>query len=280
MNSAMVALEKKGYHRITEPLKSVAINNLFARSVVEGHVSGTVYVDSADGPKTYHVVHPYGMSLLFGESGNGSFNSAFRDYALNVNGVREGHEWLQAYPAAWDAVLRELFAGQTVSSAEKEGRAARGVIELNTRVNFIFDPDRYPRAWRNGIPDDVTIAPTGRKTFAEMPGSVVPRFFWDSVDDFLARGAGFSLFYRDKLAATAYASFVLDHFLELGIETVEEFRGRGFGLYACCALIDHCLERGLEPVWACRLENTASYKLALKLGFEPAAKIPYYRLSN
>jgi hypothetical protein len=36
----------------------------------------------------------------------------------------------------------------------------------------------------------------------------------------------------------------------------------------------------LEPVWACRLENDGSYKLAQKLGFEPVLEIPYYRLSK
>jgi RimJ/RimL family protein N-acetyltransferase len=113
-----------------------------------------------------------------------------------------------------------------------------------------------------------------------MPGSVVPKYFWNNAEDFLERGAGYSVLHQGKLAATAYASFVIDDMLELGIETVEQFRGRGFGKYACCALIDHCLERGLEPVWACRLENTGSYKLAQKVGFEDIAHIPYYRLSN
>ena len=113
-----------------------------------------------------------------------------------------------------------------------------------------------------------------------MKGSVVPFYFWDSEDDFLKNGVGFSLFYKDKLSSTAYSSYIHDDKLELGIETVEEFRGKGFAEYTCSALIDYCIENNFEPVWACRLENIGSYKLAQKIGFIPSAEIPYYRLSK
>jgi hypothetical protein len=49
-------------------------------------------------------------------------------------------------------------------------------------------------------------------------------------------------------------------------------------VHACAALIDRTLQLGLEPVWACRLDNHASYRLARKLGFAHALSLPYYRL--
>ncbi len=48
----------------------------------------------------------------------------------------------------------------------------------------------------------------------------------------------------------------------------------------CSTLIEYCLENSYEPVWACRLENVGSYKLAEKLGFEMYGEVPYYRLSK
>ena len=276
----MKLLGKDSYEIVFEPLKAVTINNLFARSVVEKHVSGSVYVDNENNPKTFHVVHPYGMSLLFGDCSNKAFNDAFRDYALNTNRVRNKHEWMQAFPAAWDSVLRDLFAESMITLAGNTAHAGQGVIELNTRINFKFNKDAYLAGGRKRSGGDIQVVRTDKKLYAEMPGSVVPKYFWNSADDFYDNGIGFSLLYQGKLAATAYASFIHDDKLELGIETVEEFRGKGLGQNACCALIDHCLEHGFEPVWACRLENTGSYKLALKLGFEPVARIPYYRLCN
>jgi RimJ/RimL family protein N-acetyltransferase len=70
----------------------------------------------------------------------------------------------------------------------------------------------------------------------------------------------------------------MDGVLEIGIETLEKFRGMGFAYHASAALIDHCIENGLEPVWACRLENQGSYYLAQKLGFVPSRMMPYYQL--
>ena len=55
-------------------------------------------------------------------------------------------------------------------------------------------------------------------------------------------------------------------------------RGKGCAKVVACALIDDCLRQGLEPVWACRLENVASVNLASQLGFVAGARVPYYRL--
>jgi hypothetical protein len=79
----MELLSPGEYHKLIEPLKKVAINNLFARWIIEGHLPGKVYVDHMDSPSTFYVVHPYGMSLLFGECTNSDFNEKFRKYALN-----------------------------------------------------------------------------------------------------------------------------------------------------------------------------------------------------
>jgi RimJ/RimL family protein N-acetyltransferase len=114
--------------------------------------------------------------------------------------------------------------------------------------------------------------------FEEMTGTVIPSFFWNNAEDFLKNGVGYSLLYNNQLATTAYSAFIHDDMLEIGIETIPEFRGKGFAQLACSALIDYCIENNYEPVWACRLANIGSYKLALKLGFEVNIELPYYRL--
>ena len=113
-----------------------------------------------------------------------------------------------------------------------------------------------------------------------MMGSVVPQFFWNNADDFITDGIGYSLIEKDKIAATAYSAFVHGDKLEIGIETVEQFRGKGYAEKVCAKLIDYCLERNIEPIWSCKFENQASFKLAQKLGFEPTIMIPFYRLSK
>ena len=110
----MELLEENNYERLINPLMQVKINNLFARSVIEKKISGKVFVDNTDNPKTFYVVHPYGMSILFGNSQNVDFNNKFLDYSLNLNKIRVKHEWMQAYPSDWDKVLPDQVGNKRV----------------------------------------------------------------------------------------------------------------------------------------------------------------------
>lgn len=276
----MELFDKKFYGRVTNPLKQVRINNLFARSVIEKKISGQVFVDNFEYPKTFYVVHPYGMSLLFGDSQNIEFNNKFLDYSLNTNKIREKYEWMQAYPGDWDKVLSELYNNRMIKAAENKENKEVGIIELNTRINFLFNREKYIANKKLILPQTCAIMQTDKKIYEEMTGSVIPSYFWDTADDFIKNGIGFSLLCNKKLAATAYSAFIHDNKLELGIETIPEFRGKGFAQLVCSALIDYCIEKNFEPVWACRLENTGSFRLAEKLGFEVYREIPYYRLSK
>ncbi len=276
----MIELEKQDYPNAIGLLKNVTINSLFARAVVERHISGTVYADNKDKPTTFYVVHPYGMSLLFGNRKNSEFNSAFRDYALNKNSSRNDFEWMQIFPNEWDNVLKELFKESLIKSSENKRNITTGIVELNTRVNFKFNLDMYSKFKENLNPTNGTTTNTTVDIFNSIQGSVVPSNFWNSADDFLNKGIGFSLFFDGQLACTAYSAFLMDNMLELGMETVPKFRGKGFAQHTCSQLIDYCLDNDYEPIWACRLENIGSVRLAEKLGFKSTIQIPYYRLSD
>jgi hypothetical protein len=139
----MTLLEKKDYHKLTAPLKQAGINTLFARAVVEGCVPGSVYADRAVNPQTFYIVHPYGMSLLFGHPGNKEFNAQFKGHALNTFQTRNNHEWMQAFPGTWHDVLNELFTNCMIKSSDNATKKTAGIIELNTRVNFKFNVNRY-----------------------------------------------------------------------------------------------------------------------------------------
>ena len=71
----MIILDKSNYYKALESLQMVRINHLFADAVLQGHINGQVYVDQPENPSTFYVVHPYGMSLLFGDTTNEKFNA-------------------------------------------------------------------------------------------------------------------------------------------------------------------------------------------------------------
>jgi len=273
----MILLNKEHYEKAIDPLKNVSINHLFASSVAEEKISGEIYVDNPGNPKTFYIVESYGMSLLFGDWTNIKFNNAFYNYALNTNHIRDNYEWMQTFPDNWNDELSELFGDKLVKSAENAKET--GVIELNTRVNFKFSYEKYVNRKKNNI-DNIKIVRTDENIFRDMPGTVTPKYFWDNENDFIKNGVGFSLFYNNQLAATAFSSCVIGNILEIGIETSNEFRKKGFAEIVCCELLEYCILNNYEPIWSCRLENTGSYMLAQKVGFEVAYKKPYYRLSK
>lgn len=276
----MILLDKSRYDKVLNPLMEVTINNLFARSVVEKKVNGFVYVDNEENPATFYVIHPYGMSLLFGETENDDFNSKFLDHALNTFRIRNKYEWMQAFPYSWNKKLLLLFGDNLIKSKDNQGNIKSYKIEENTRVNFKFNKEKYLEFRSSNINKKYKILRTDTEMFNNMRGSVVPKHFWNDAENFFNQGVGYSLFYNDRLVSTAYSAFIHDNKLELGIETIETFRGKGFALYTCSSLIDYCINNNYEPVWSCRLENTGSYKLAQKLGFDPIVYIPFYRLNN
>ena len=276
----MIELPEKHYHKLSKYLDEIHFNHLFASAVIEGTVNGAVYVDDVIHPNSFYIVHRYGMSLLGGDFGNTEFNAAFREYALNSARTRTQHEWMQVFPHGWNAVLKELFGNKLIFPKDNTEGVTQSVVELNTRVNFLFNRNIYLNNQEKINDPKIRIANTTMEIYDQMKGAVVPRSFWRSSADFIDKGISFTIYYDEKLAATAFSSFIAPGKLELGIETLTEFRGRGLAEKVCSSLIDYCLDRNLEPVWACRLENTASYKLAKKLGFVAVLELPYYRLSN
>lgn len=276
----MVELNKNDYDQALALVNTIEFNTFFAKSVIKNPNTGKIYADKVDDPKTFYIVHQYSMSLLCGFPYNEEFNASFKVHALNQNQKRNTFEWMQVFPKSWNHVLHDLFYENTTESGTNTLKRQKGIIELNTRLNFTLNLDKYCSQKISRLPPEMQIVRTNHQYYNEMQGTVLPSFFWESAEAFVQGGVGYSLLYEGALAATAFSAFILDKHLEIGIETIPEFRRKGCAELVCAALIDHCLSQNLIPVWACRLENTGSVKLATKLGFEISGRLPYYRLSN
>ncbi|MCO7126457.1 GNAT family N-acetyltransferase [Sporolactobacillus shoreicorticis] len=280
----VIELKKERFRELIPILRTADINSLFAMSVLEGKVGGKVFVDDSASPASFYLQHPYGMNLLFGENGKEDFYESLKPHLLDFHKTRKKAEWLQVYPAALYSKMDTLLADRLRKKDPEEPYSDSSVVEAGKvleyqRINFIFQQEKY-LSFRKSLPSKhQKIVSTTELIFNRLAGSVVPKYFWNSFRDFEAYGIGFTLLLNDKIpASTAFASFVIDRKLEIGIETVADYRGSGFAASVCAQLIDYCLEHGLEPVWSCNSGNIGSRKLAQKLGFEECKRIPYYRL--
>ena len=260
----MFELDKKNYERLLDSILQIPFNMLMARSVLSGHVNGKVFVDSCESPQSFYVIHPYGMTYLCGRSDNEDFNAALFDYFKGLSYPREKDEWIQAFPRDWDPVLSPLID--------------EGIAIMNTRINFKFDKEAFYRNYNpiNQLPYDIISTPV--ELLFEINGTVVPKDYWNTPEQFQRMAKAYTFFIDGKSASTAFSSARHGDKLEIGIETSPIHQGKGLGYLACAKLIEYCLDNHLEPVWSCRLENIYSVKLAKKLGFVEALRMPYYHI--
>lgn len=280
----MIELKKEKFRDLIPVLRTAEINTLFAMSVLEGKVDGKIFADDSVSPSSFYLKHPYGMDLLFGEHGKEDFYEGLRPHLLDFNKTRKRAEWLQVYPAALYSKMDALLEGSLRKKYPEEPYSDLSAVEADKvleyqRINFIFQQKKYLTFQRNLLNEHQKIVSTTENIFNQLAGNVAPKYFWNSFRDFEEYGIGFTLLLNDKIpASTAFASFVIEDKLEIGIETAADYRGSGFAASVCAQLIDYCLEHGLEPVWSCSSGNIGSRKLARKLGFEECKRIPYYRL--
>jgi RimJ/RimL family protein N-acetyltransferase len=66
-----------------------------------------------------------------------------------------------------------------------------------------------------------------------------------------------------------YAGAITETLWDISIDTVAGFRHQGFAALSVAFMIDYFKEQGKKPVWGALVSNTASMKLAAKLGFVP-----------
>lgn len=277
----MLELEADRYTAASSLVAQVPFNHLFASVVLERRVRGRVLVDNDSSPSVCLVVHKYGMSLLCGNPGNESFNTELKGFLRNDPSNHGTAKWMICYPDVWEPTLANLLGGDLTrapisTDEEVDWRRRPGSVLQTERVNFGFHSK--PPSVSPTLPAGYTLRKVDSDLYDRIAGTVIPQSFWDSAEDFLRSGIGFSLLDGGRIISTCFSSFIIGNQLELGIETQPEYRGRGLSVFPAAAAIDFCVSRGYEPVWACRRENTPSFRLALKLGFSPLSYHPYYAI--
>jgi len=274
----MQVLPQKEYFKLEHLLKNVPFNCSFAQSVVEKQVNGIIIVDDAKNPENAYILHPYGMSLLTGDAKNAEFERWLFPYLLDENKQRCHDEWMQVYPDIWNEKITAELSSKITGSEHFTNNACQDSIEICQRVNFHLNIEKYHNFKKTVKRPDVQIVRLDNQTAGKVQGTVVPSAFWNTTEEFIENGFGFSVVINNEPVSTAFSAFIHDTIREIGIETIEKYRGRGFARIVSIAYIDYCLQESYTPVWSCRFENANSYNLAIKLGFEPTVRLPFYRL--
>lgn len=86
----------------------------------------------------------------------------------------------------------------------------------------------------------------------------------------------FGIFKDDKLVSVTdspFIPYIPEAITEPGINTLEEYRGKGYAKKVCAAFIKNAIDSGKVPIWTCRHDNKASVKLAESLGYREFADL-------
>lgn len=133
------------------------------------------------------------------------------------------------------------------------------------RYNYEYPLDHHVIG--SVLRSDYQICPFNKDLFDHIPGRITPRFSWNDASEFLNHGMGYCVLYKEKAVSWAFTAAVSRNELDIGIETVLDFRNKGLGLAAAEKMIQFCYEQHKRPVWSCDVNNIASQKTAEKLGF-------------
>ncbi|WP_439022429.1 GNAT family N-acetyltransferase [Bacillus thuringiensis] len=88
---------------------------------------------------------------------------------------------------------------------------------------------------------------------------------FQSVEDYLNRGIGYSILYNEEVICGASSYSIYDKGIEIEVATDHNHRKKGLATIVSAALILGCLEKEIYPNWDAA--NTTSAKLAEKLGY-------------
>ena len=213
---------------------------------------GTVRADDATRPAV--AVLELEFYLLAGDPLAASAEDVVRGLSPPWSAVTSSEEWEPLLRRIWGAALQ-------------------------TRTRVAFRPGNWDRLrlrrFREALPDGFTlkrVTAGDAVRFAELEDSLVYNF--PSLDEFVAKGVGFGVEHEGRYVSGCSSFALGSRSLEFEIDTHPDFRGRGLAAACAAAMIEYCLERGLEPCWDAH--NDISAALAAKLGFvEPAPYTAY-----
>ena len=247
------------YRKINHLLDHIRIEKVYPLSILEGIQKGEIFVDDDESPTVALIWHYCGFANILG-----AYDERFIEETMKMmQDPPEGHSGRMALQAENDCRLKDMIL-KTPKVVGYE------------RFIFEFTGEKYIVTQTHG---------TGLKeitanNYELMKGRIVPTFSWENKEEFIKNGFGYCLIRDGQMLACAFASGISKDYVDIGVETAEECRGKGYGKIVSAAMVKETLRRGKTPVWDCDTRNEASMKLACSVGFEMAGTHPWYTIES
>lgn len=238
MGEKMKKIQLSEFSDLNSLAGAAGYGSIYAQSVVQGFQQGDVY-RLGEGAVVHHLC---GFALLCG--------------------AVEQAQLEELYTALHGGRRCVLFC----QSGDVSGYFERAQgIKAERRLFYEFKKGAA-NEW--DLPEEFEIKEIDAGSISRLDGRITPSFSWESSERFLAKGKGFCVMHGQVPAAWAFSAAVSDDEIDIGVETLESYRGKGLAAAAANEMIRYALAVGKKPVWACHAGNVGSQKVAEKLGFE------------
>jgi len=254
----MFELTEEAYYKV-KPLLEGGHLHPEILSIIDRNNPGWIFVDQLVSPKTA-LVWSKGMQgfYLVGDHSNDTFNRGLDSYITNSIAPR----------------MKELDVNFFEVSAQHDGWKLESLFslrEIHQWEQLVFKLLHVPPVSQDSQMKIVNLRSQEWENPELMNIEFVRRDinqFWSSLDEFRNKGYGFIAIEGLELVAMCYSSFVTEDMHAIGIETLAEHQNKGVGTHIAGLLVKEIKDNGYIPYWDCSLDNEASRKLAIRLGFE------------
>ncbi|MEO8286124.1 MAG: GNAT family N-acetyltransferase [Chloroflexota bacterium] len=243
--------------------------DVVARAVIAGNSPGHVWVDDPTAPTSAFIIDKGSCYYLAGAANNGTFNAALtrmikEELAPQARAAASHGFKLYYSSPLWEDKITQIF-----SSAELR-RRERSMFEIYpARVEAAAMDQRLPSG--AGV-RRIDASLLSRADLANMDRLLDEiHTTWASSADFVAKGFGYCVLLESSVACWCTGEYPVDGRIGIGIETVEEYRQRGYARAAATAFVLHSAANGATAIWDAWSSNIPSIVLAERLGFQRVA---------
>lgn len=229
-------------------------------SYLQGHM-GTAWVDDPDNPTVAQIT--VGIFVF---------------YAGDPN-TKEAKELLLHLPDFTLAIVDSDEWKVLLETVHAEG------YEKFQRYRFYKNPEHLDRIHIEGLmsslPKGCEIKRVDKNIAQLLSFNGLSEDFtsqFDSIDDFINRGAGYAVLYEGKVVSAATSFSIYDGGIEIEVASAPDHRRKGLATIAASALILDCMDRGKYPSWDGA--NSESVELAKKLGYVFKESYDTYFINN
>lgn len=254
----MYLLTEVQYPDAAKAAQGIALDRVYPLSISEKRQSGEIFADRKENPRCYLFWHTCGFGFLAGTPDQAFLGEIA---ARMQNPPRTAHNGRLALEMENNPTLEAFF--QAYPAIEKKEQYQFTFAETSSSANV----------------SDTEIVPIDAENYKLLAGRITPPFSWDSEAQFLQNGFGFCMFHAGTFAACAFSAGISRDYVDIGVETAADFRGKGYGKRVVSRMIAEILRRGQTPLWQCSTQNEASMRLALATGFKLHGKHPLYVVS-